>query len=218
MISAWWWLPHSSHPFIMFGCSCLCGLNQYVDMCDSHERWLHTWCESLQWSRVTAVSQTVNSTNRADVNTGLLPLMCHESCPRLCLLSRHTSKWSASARKERSGPTLKAQYPRSRWRKSAINYFIWSAGGAAPRWRSSSTSLVCCVKCKIVSRQARTRPEGVVMVLFARPDVVLFGTCPIYDASVWAWVFFNCPWEEYLFALVFLAVAGGVTWRCFNLA
>lgn len=128
-----------------------CGLNQLVYMCDSWVRWLHT-CKSFQWSRVPAVLQTMNSTNRADVNTALSALMCHKSCPWLCLLSRHAKKWSASAEMERSGPTLKAQYPRSRWQKSVINYFIWSGGGAVPRRRLSSTSLVCCVKCKIVPR------------------------------------------------------------------
>lgn len=164
MSSVWQWPPHSSHWFIMFGCSRLCNSNKLVDTCDSHERCLHTWCESFQWSHVTAVLQTTNSTNRADVNTGLSALMWHESCPGLCLLSRHANKWSASAQKERSCPTLKAQYPPSRWRKGVIHYLIYNGGGAAPRRRSSSTSFVCCDKCKIVPRRARARAEGVVAV------------------------------------------------------
>lgn len=48
------------------------------------------------------------------------------------------------------------------------------------------------------------------MVLFARPDVVLFGTPRRRDGFMTLLFERACsliPWEEYLFSLVFLAVA-----------
>lgn len=95
-----WWTPFPSHWLIMCSYSHLCGSNQLVYMRDSHERWLHTWCESFQWSLGRPHwLQTINSINRADVNMGLSALMCHESHPSLSSLSRRANKSSTSAQK-----------------------------------------------------------------------------------------------------------------------
>lgn len=176
--SVWWRTSLPCHWIIICSYSGLYNSNQLVYMCDSHELWLHTWCESLQWSHGKPDwLQTITSINRADVNMGLSALMCHKSCPRLSSLSRHANKSSASAQKEQSGPNLKPQYPRSRWGKSVINFSISSGGDAAPRRRSSSTSLVCYVTRTHARCQAPTwfAPPGVIMfLLWHRPLYVLF--------------------------------------------